>query len=140
MKIPSMLVTLFLLCAAHGAQEWNNPSVNRLGLIAKNIVIPRIEYVDATGVEILEFVRYKIWSVEHPNAETAKPAHEYRCDPDRLLKRITFRRQNLSYGDVLSGVCKELGLTWSIERGKIVFTDANAQEKKKSEQAGAYNP
>ena len=134
-----MLVTLFLLFAAHGAQEWNNPSVNRLGVIAKNIVIPRIEYVDATGVEILEFVRYKIWSVELLDGETTRLAHEYRCSPDRLLKKITFRRQNLTYADALSGVCKELGLTWSIERGKIVFTDANAQEKKKSEQGVAPN-
>ena len=139
MRIILPFVALFLFAQVGEAEQRNNPAAERLGKLAKSIVIPRIEYEQATGVEILEFIRSKVWSINLIDGDAPRPAHEYRCNPDRLLKTITFKRQNVSYGDALTEVCRELGTTWAIERGTIVISDAVAPNRKKSEQVGGGN-
>lgn len=121
------VILLILLCAITpigAADDWNNPAIERLEKIAKTIVIPRIDYERATGVEVLEFIRSRVWSIHPIDGDGTRPAHEYRCSPDRLLKTITLKRQNISYGDALSEACRQLGLSWKIDRGKIIFADA----------------
>ena len=122
-KILSFLLIL-TICPIRAGDEWNNPPIGSLEKIVKAIVIPRINYDQTTGVEVLEFIRTKIWSIHPPDGDGTRPAHEYRCSPERLLKTITVKRQNISYGDALNEVCGQLALSWRIDRGKIVFADA----------------
>jgi hypothetical protein len=139
MKIIQTMVAL-LLFAQHGAAEQPNiPAATRLDELTKIILIPRINYEKSPGVEILEFIRSKIWSISLIDGDSPRPAHKYQCSPDRLLKQITFKHQNVSYGDALTKVCQELGITWSVERGTIVFSDVDVPDQKKSEQAVTPN-
>ena len=139
MRIILPFVALFLFAQVCEAEQQNDSAAERLNKITKIIVIPRIEYEQATGVEILEFIRSRVWSINLIDGDAPRPAHEYRCNPDRLLKKITFKRENVSYGDALTEVCLELGITWAIERGTIVISDAVAPNRKKSEQVGGGN-
>jgi hypothetical protein len=87
-------------------------------------VLPRIDYTNTSGVEILEFIRSGIWDTNYLDQDTARPAFEYRCSPERLLKKITFKKINISCQGALSEVCMLLKITMGIEQGKIVFNDA----------------
>lgn len=93
--------------------------------LTKTFVIPRIDYEDTHGIEVIEFLRLKVWTA-HFIDRTFEPAHEYRCNPERLFTKITFQRANVELGAALTEVTKQLKITWKVEDGRIVFEDLPA--------------
>ena len=128
------MAALFLFAHAGEAEQRDIPIGERLDKLTKSIMIPRIDYDHTPGVVILEFIRSKVWSTNPLDGGAPRPTHEYRCNPDRLLTEITFQRQNVSYGDALTAVCRELGITWKIERETIVIFDGSSAHPNKGDQ------
>jgi hypothetical protein len=100
-------------------------TAGELKSLTKKFVIPRIDYKDAYGIEVLEFLRLKIWTTIFEE-KTVEPAHEYRCNPERLFTKIDFKRDNVKLGEALNEITKQLNIDWKIEKGRIVFTDVVA--------------
>jgi hypothetical protein len=102
-------------------------ATKELQVLTKTFVIPRIDYKDTYGIEVIEFLRLKVWTASFLD-RTFKPAHEYRCNPERLFTKITFKRNNVELGAALTEVTKQLNITWKVEHGRIVFEDSPASK------------
>lgn len=115
-------------------------TAGELKSLTETFVIPRIDYKDAYGIEVLEFLRLKIWTTIFEE-KTVEPAHEYRCNPERLFTKIDCKLYNIKLGEALNEITKQLNIDWKIEKGRIVFTDVVAPKNENpSEQAGADQP
>ncbi len=106
-----------------------NTATKELQELTKTFVIPRIDYKDTYGIEVIEFLRLKVWTASFLD-RTVKPAHEYRCNPERLFTKITYKRGNVELGAALTEVTKQLNITWKVEDGRIVFEDSPASPSK----------
>ena len=128
MKSLYTLTAFVLMIGTVAAQSWNNPSKAFIEKALNGIVLPQIEYEDSSGLEVLEFIRYRVWDTHFFDEEAARVAFEFRCSPERLLKEITFKAKNISCGVALNEVCLKLEITWAVQQGKIVFTDSKRKE------------
>jgi len=129
MKLYLSAALLLVLANSLLAQDWNNPSAERLQKSVGGILIPSIDFEQTSGVECLEFIRSRIWDTHFFEQDSTRPAFEYRCSPDRLMTALSFKTTNITVAKALDEVSEKLGIFWAIEEGKIVFTNAKGTNK-----------
>lgn len=107
------------------AQTWNDPPRDEIERKVRVLIIPNLEFEAASGLEILEFIRIKLWETESFEGEAVRMSYEFRISPESLSKSISIRETGLTCRDALDLVCGRLGIAWRIEKGRIVFTDSD---------------
>jgi hypothetical protein len=122
---------LLVLASSLLAQDWNNPSAERLQKSVGGILIPSIDFEQTSGVECLEFIRSRIRDTHFFEQESTRPAFEYRCSPDRLMTALSLKTTNVTVVKALDEVSEKLGISGAIGEGKIVFTNADGVNRAK---------
>jgi hypothetical protein len=109
MKNILVLSIWMALATAARAEPFGPVDKERLTVMPSHVIIPKIEFADITCVEALEFLRYKTHDMD--NGPTY--SHEYRCEPDFLLRRITYTANNITMRVVLDRICAVAGISWA---------------------------